>query len=1373
MNRYFVLLLLLHATQAKRSSIDVIYSSHTNDTAGLFPTEPSYNSSSAIGCKMAELNGDCFDARCCPSGTQCVQGDSVLGTVNTCRVLAKSVHQGTSGYDFESERIIKPDTQVDWLPVFTTEKADAEGTSGRQNEKDKYPLYKVALSDLTTPDKYVGCEVSLSGSLVDAAGIDGPVLNDTKTRFVPASGTENVSCEFMVLNKGYLGLIEVNVTFTKDPVLMFIGEKSIDSVEVHLRYVPGSDDDDWHDPTHPMWVSHGVGDILFPDHDRATITTDRYASVADDSTDSVFEFDKDSHGMVTIGAGKSALKGTLQLPVTGTFYDKRYKIVEQTGVESLLGDLGNGLMRKEGMEIHHDFKDFYTATNNVFDNSGINLQPVPLFASYKTVASIHAQYKLEHTYVMTYGGSFDNEMPHFSPSYLSCALCPARLVLKAFEKTDAYSGDGTEAEKTDYLLRYHVSVRTSDLPTSSNTFKLDDVNVEKVVEVDGHVAHGNAAIRLPTSMDPQYPDGHPLGDFFTVVKASTQKEFQYLTDDYDVINGRLSIVNGSANMSTGCTSGAGKVYEIRTDIVAKAQELFDETCRIEIGDGSFGDEIHLSYTAQDKTTNALIIKNDLRKIISGNTELSILRRKADSQATTNGPRVTFDVSQFGVPSGINFCVKGSNTMIGYGNDGSECTQAMVCNAAGLEYDGSSCSGPTTNETLINTGKQCKGVYDASETLVSVSATEGVSTSVTIRSSSDCFLYMDVELQDLDHPFASYGLRLPCVRTTAEIDDQLDLKYTFDTNYSLSDDLVHAEIGFHIPAGQGLTVASYGFGTCGSDHSLVTVQSCSPTWTLSGETYQLDSDVNSKVTLADLTACGEKTDTDANYIISHSLALVYERDLTSDGHSLQKYCQSQEFITTIRRDASASITVATLVTPTLERSVMVSGISWVQCPSSQVECKGSEDCYKLQIKLNATEREVDTTAWSLSQLKDVFMPPDGVNTDDMTIVHDLSAENTGSQWMVESVCGVVYSCDDGAGTHYGDLSSGTSQDMIIRGTFDNVDVDTEVNIQTSFEECPLQADTGDLGGELLLGLVLSCEDGTGVNVAQRNVSSDVTDASGVVPNCAEAYADALAVVSSDIFLDGKNESGKTNADDRGWKFKNIDYKINRYEKDLLGEKDPSKLISSDLMMEIRHDGSQGDTGYTCTKKQSGLTGLANSFNGDILTCPDPTGTITEDMVSKFSFDLRPLQPVNMDVFEVEVIAVLKNDLLQRRHLRATFRLRTDGSVDEKTNGLTVLPLDDNTDNNDVDDSVDDAKDHHKEIHEHVHTIEKEQNTSNIILYIGVGAVLVIVIVLLIVYFACKKKKDSSEARGGAGPDEETERMLPSREQRVVEFKNLRY
>jgi len=1389
-----ILLLMAVAVRSEFAIVDVIAASHTKDGGGLYLGEASHDNLNMQGCNLQGFDGFCRDsggvvAPCnCPDGTQCVEKDALIaGDVNTCRGLTKGVHQGASGYDYESANIISSPTQVDWL-AFTDVATDGGSGAGRA---DKFHVYRVYLKEVSQ-DKYTGCEVNMAGALMTATDgeADQPVLQALPTFDKSVEG--QVLCEFRPLNKGYLGVINLNVTFTKDFVLLDNGEKSIESVETHIRYVPGADDNQWHNPLDAEWATFGPK--VFPDHDRAVVVPSRYGSAADMSqtVTSVFQFDAAGDYLGGFkSADATALKGTVKLPIRGTFFDARYKIVEQSGVESLTNGIGDGAMKKEGMEIHYDFKNFYDSSKNAFENAGINMNPEPLFSNYLAGvdASLtkHAQYVMEHEYTLTFGGYVGNQMPHFSKDYLSCPLCDARIVFKAFEASDAYTGDGTSAEKKDYLLRYHGTIDVSLLPTSTNTISLDDIDVTAVENVIGHTTNGgtNVALRLPTVDDPQFPDGHALGEFFTVVKADAQTVYTSLTAPFDLIGTRLGITDEAgadikSTVEQGCTAaGSGSLYQLSGDIVAKAQEIFDSGCRIQVPKNAFGTKTTLTYTnAQTVSTTSEIIETDERQIFSGNTELSLLQRKTDTAATTSGPQVTFSVSKVGVAAAVSFTIKGSNTMLGYGNDGVECTQAQVDDFYGANPD-----------PLVH--KQCKDVLKTDENKVTTSVDDSVATTVTIRSSSDCFLYMDVDLVDDSAPFAVYGIRLPCVRTTEKVQDALNLTYAFSSSYSLSLDRFSAEIDYELPTGMQLSVFDKGFGICAKNASNFDILSVPATcldvasgaqpiagWADdgSGKIVMDDADLVDLVTLKNCdNTDGGIADTDDNYQIEHYLGLVYRRDFLEGGRTESRtYCQDQKFVTSLRRDATASVTVATLVSASLERSVMVSSIDWLQCASTEPACQGYEDCFKMRIDLDAREKDTSAEAWANATLKDVFSPASGgLNTDSMTIVHSMTATGTDNIWSLESGCGYVASCLDGEGTHYGDLSAGTEQDLIIRGAFNNVDVDTDVKIKTKFSECPLQVDTTDLGGQFLLGLNVACEapdgsggwtaDGTG---AVSSVASDVTidDPANpgteiAVDNCATAYASGKAVVTADIYLDAKTSVGLTNA--AAWSFRDVDFKINRYETDTIGNKDPSKLVSSDLMMEMRFQSATSD--YTCTKKKSGLTGLPSAFDGAVLVCPAATGN-TEAAVSKMEIDLQPLQSANMDVFEVEVIAVLRNGDLETRRLRKTYRLTSSGIVDGSSSGLQVIVA-----SKDISDKTEgDITDQH--IHDDVETITTVMWIAVVLLGIfSVGGLYYLYKYLTGGETPGDKLKKMREKK----LDEEEKKALLEKGVGDASFKNLRY
>lgn len=1432
------------STSAKVALLDLALSSQLEDGTGKFPSEATYDQSTAKGCLVKNFDGSVKQGAGgtgdCPEGSACIDGD-----VPMCKTLTKVVHQGANGYDFETENVVNVPTQIDSLVAFDStngDKVDAGATSGK---KDKFLLYRVHLQNVNEA-KYDGCLVEVGGTVVDAvnAGSNGdpPAVLTSGTfkaddqspvdkLFLTETG--KVSCEFRLENNGYLGLVTLNVSFTKVLNQMDIGEKSIDSVEAHVRFVPGSDDNEWHNPTTnaPSVAS------LFPNHAIGATGADKYQSVAHDDASSVMTFDKSgdySNGFLASSAsgGASALKGTVKLPVRAVFYDRRYKIADQSGVESLSPAIGNGEMHKEGMDIHFDFVNFYNSAQNSFTNDGIDVKPVELFSEYtggNVVPSGSnvgvAQFELKHEYTYKYGGYDGNEMPHFQKEYLSCPLCEARVVFKAFEKDAAYSDatySATSAENRDYLLRYHVPIEIAGLPTATNKILLDDIEVDLVKNVDGHSKLDDntiVALRLPTAIDPQFPDGHAVGEFFSVKKTTAKTQYDSLVSEYKILDTRLTVGANGGMVNCGEGYGKGPLYQLGSDIVTKAQEIFDRDCRITLTASEFGAATQVTYTPKDNNNAkvATILETDARQIMAGNTELSILRRKTDTSATNSGPQVTFSVSKVtGDSNAIKFKVKGSNTMLGYGNDGVACTQAQVCQTNGLKDDGNgvcvqcdsgagdcSTESGTTHADWVASGKQCKAVLGTSgggllgEGDIETSAADGVSKDVIIRSSSDCFLYMDVELQTLksdnsELEFAAYALRLPCVRTTDQLSDELNLTYAFETNYSLSKDQVTGSIDYALPDGMDLSVFEAGFGSCGKNASnfdvLVTPGTCVDVadeaqprsgW-LDDQASEIVLDKDDKVDLATLKLCDTQagavtTSSDGtSYLMTHYLGLVYRRDYLSGGRTKSRtYCQDQKFVTNIRRDATASVSVATLVSPTLTRSVMVSGLSWVQCDaSSDQNCKGSDNCYKYRIDLDVTEK-ADDAAWGNATLSSAFPPGSGgVNTDSMLIVEDLANNVHKNYLSLESNCGPVDSCDSDS-EHYTELSGGTEQDIVIRGASGGVDVDTAVNVQTKFEECPLEKATTDLGGQLKVGLGLLCASadaagtgyeaygsGEGGDGAKSAVDSDVSvDDAGAevaVKRCASALATSKVKANAQVFLDGLNSTGLANAATGGWHFKDIDWSIERFERDLLGQKDASKLISSDLMMEMRLD--SGGSTYDCTEKATILFGLPNAFDTNVLKCPAANSN-SEAEISVLEFDLAPLQSANMDVFEVRVDAILRNTNLDSRRLRGIIQLnlRADGSLEASSGSFEVLPA---------------SKDISDAIYESPSTADEyTANNTQVIMIISI-VVLAIIVLVLAIRCACSKSGNRVKAMAGMD-EEETAPLVVAVGEEKARFSNLRY
>ena len=136
-------------------------------------------------------------------------------------------------------------------------------------------------------------------------------------------------------------------------------------------------------------------------------------------------------------------------------------------------------------------------------------------------------------------------------------------------------------------MRYHTTIDVTKLPSSSNTISLDDIDVQAVSGVFGHTTNGgsNVALRLPTVDDPQFPNGHALGEFFTVVKAAQKTVYASLTASFDIIGAVWLLKNQMVRILSPLSSrvyigGSGSLYQLSGDIVATAQTIFDSGCEL-------------------------------------------------------------------------------------------------------------------------------------------------------------------------------------------------------------------------------------------------------------------------------------------------------------------------------------------------------------------------------------------------------------------------------------------------------------------------------------------------------------------------------------------------------------------------------------------------------------------------------------------------------------------------------------------------------------------------------------------------------------------------------------------------------------------------
>ena len=1333
MIRYLILFFLFVNAQAKYAYVDVLRSSHQLDSNNAVKTD-----GTQAGCIIPEKNGQCLKdgtvvACNCPSGTKCMEITSGNGV---CQAQTKRVHIGGVNYDFEAENIIVQDTQMTHdttlLPVYSNENDDGGSDVTELHKKDKYPLYKVTIDGITAA-KYSGqsCSVALTSLTGNALASEFEVVSPTQV----ASGSD-VTCKFRVKNNGYLGNVNLAVTFNKADGLLDAGENAVDKVEMHILSAPGATDGAWIDVA-------AANDFLFPD-DGNDSSNDVTAST------SVFQFDL-TGDKVAIGAGNSSVGGKITLPFKGTFYDKRYLVKDVTGVRALEGSISAAArVHKEGLNIHNDYSLWYDSSKDSTVNTGMILDKRELDDYSNAVSGgKYAEYRLEHDFVMVYGGVVNGQLPHFKPSYLGCTLCPAQLVVGLFGKSGG-----------SHYVRNHAPIDASKLPSGTDKILMGNITATAITDGYGH--KDSVALRLPTSKTDS--DGHRLNEFFSFSATATKEaEFDDLDETFNMVTGRL-VLSDTNKLGQSCNAADKKLYELGPNIGESLDALAE--CKIVIQNAAnFGDSLNIKF---DGTKSDLRIVDD-RSLFSGNTELSLLRRKTDTSAIASGNEVTFLLSQVNATS-QNFTIKATNKVRGWNSTGHRC----------LEHDGSECYCDHASSSDLT-------CTDSSPVYVQTSSTDGVAIAYSLKSSPKCFDFFDIELHDVAKSWIVYALRLPCVRVTETMSDKLEIYHYFNSSYSLSEDKFSAHIGFeeHEYDDGYLRVLDQGFGGCGRKYNSTGTydifarveNGCVQDWARGSEFYSLNGITPSGGTLqdfnmSDLIKCDtgsvSEINDDLNYQITHQLGLIYHRrrEFGGTGSDQKKefryetYCQEQDFSLTIRKDASASVQVNTFVSPTLERSVMVSDIDWIQCAASDSGCFGSEDCFKLQVDLTSRKRnKVSGAGWTNGTLNNVVQKSGGENTDSMTVVSALSSTNNGNYFQLVGACGQVVSCDKNAtgNSHYKNHMS-TKQQLVMSGVFDGSNVDSDATIETAFEECPLNnRETVNEGGALKMTLALTCTDEDAVGRADIDTQdgeeclADLNNGacSSHVKNCKVARQTAQAEVNATLFMDTKDAKGRTEASNQGWELMKGDWYIRRYESKLDGTIDKTKLMTDTHMVSWKNDTAQG-----CTVENGRIQGLSLFNTTDILKCSNL-------QIGILKFDLLPMGEARMDAFEVHFDAIMKRRTAFRR-LRATYTLQAEPASEANSGGFRVIQASKDISEDVLPSAGGDApvSDSGKE--------DMSTEAANDWLVVLIACIAAGVLLIAgIFYCACRRTDDMSAA---IATTEEVTGLIDGRSQR---FGNLRY
>ena len=1255
---------------------------------------------------LSDANNPVLDN--CPGGATCVEG-SVSGK-GRCTVFTLKEHQGATAFDYTASRVIRAETQLTAQAAAIACDLTAVPTNQATDEEKwrciEHAAHLFLGSDEAVADYEASCSVAYKGNIGSkmtsgTLGADGMDDASLASGFASDGASKKLSCHYVPQNNKYLGYAYAEVTFTKKASALGLGEKADKIIKVPMRYVPGNKAD-------AGSVVSGDGHVADPDLTAAHTLL----SIPDASADGI--------------TGSTSSAGELQITYKLNVMDSRYLINSQSGVEVLNQEAGNFNLIKEGLEIHNDYKNFYDSSKNSFLNSGIAATPIA-YASYKAgqcaktgtsnagesldaagcIATYYdrdfAQYDLSGTYKALYGG-----LAHWKKGYIGCQLCSNRLAVQGF----ATQSGGPQV---DIAVDIDVTGLQSGCDgSSSNCITLQNIFADPV----GAGVEAGKALRLPNcdsdgssncgapNYDPQHADGHVLGEFFTPKVEGTTDYGDYDSEFDFLSTARLIVTDDSKDpaqsgssglkIAAACESnGKGKVYTMSSDMLTAANDLFYNKCRIVVKNVEFAKKSHIVFFDSAASATgcsgdasscsgavlAEVTQVDGRRILVGDAELSLLRRKL-ATVDKAGAAITMSISKYTETANqvLQFDIVGTNTMMGYDSNSAQCTGAGAPSA------------------------DCTEAAVASELTFTSSAVNGEIKEHTIRSSPSCTGFLDVQFRDKDDTFAIYDLRIPCSRTTASAGDEVTLTFDFTLGYDLVENKVTAKAyywsgmtseavtGLAVGSNSGLTqdlTATVSYGQCDASNDILrnneagAFTGCDASDNTKGQfADQAGSNhfLSDGLTLDEWSHCAQKVEDDnANdaYIITTKIALKYARKLSytsgsSATFSESKFCADRKFVTTIRRDSSASVTVATLRAPTLERAVTVTDIAWVACAGANE--------YKLKISVSSSQKDTTAanTAWAASNLKQILKPTSAGSSDSDNLMIDvgsMTAATPAATFDLLSACVVVTADDcaelcnaDGSGcaaqataddaTQSGwSKLSHTETDLVLRGEFTNSDVDSDVNIVTKYVECPLDEANSNTG-YLKAGATMQCDNEI-TSEASTTVASAADDAVGK-NNCKQAYTTDSGTAEVKLYISDNDFASSalltaaeaTAATTANWKIRHASIYIERYEKNFDGAK--GSLLSSEEFCECGAKATAYDNSVACTEKADRVFGL---IPFSTLECgKDTAGVITYDTIR---FNFLPLADATNDIFEVKFVLLAENSDLddvtsRRRRLRSVER-----------------------------------------------------------------------------------------------------------------------
>lgn len=206
------------------------------------------------------------------------------------------------------------------------------------------------------------------------------------------------SCEFIVKNNMYVGTLKLGLAFEKTANTVGNGGKVLTKIIVPMKITPGLNDPDFFKAAANGYIDNSFQNEQLRDlvvsYDTACISPGGYlvrdrfgvdgeqrattgGTVCDNGLPFKNGVNRDDDDKEV--AGSSASVGTVSLKLTGVFLDTRYKIVSQSGTETLTTSMGDFFIQKQGLDLHRDYRSFNDINSNINTNGAdgsINLSPI-------------------------------------------------------------------------------------------------------------------------------------------------------------------------------------------------------------------------------------------------------------------------------------------------------------------------------------------------------------------------------------------------------------------------------------------------------------------------------------------------------------------------------------------------------------------------------------------------------------------------------------------------------------------------------------------------------------------------------------------------------------------------------------------------------------------------------------------------------------------------------------------------------------------------------------------------------------------------------------------------------------------------------------